>query len=309
MGIEKFKEYIKFIYIPAWKDDDVINTRSYLWETDPWMPQTWGEYVQRIKIIQSFDIPVSILFQNGGTYKTFQKYYDLGIRYFTMGNDDLAKEIKKTHTDVYLVSTLTKGLTIDNIENTDYSMYDEIVLWFWFNRHLDQIKELPKKYKYCIQLNATCYYDCKWFNFHWYRFNKEDRLKGSASDVLPCLQYRIGKTREQIIIFPEDVSYFEPYLNSYKLIDRESGTDEIMHFFLSYVLRTSNLYHEHFPPININYLRTTGHARPEEFYTIEKDYNLQLIDDDKQYEFYLKEIQHMREEEDRRLFKKMGKID
>ena len=38
-------------------------------------------------------------------------------------------------------------------------MYDSIVLFFWFNRHLDAIKRLPTKYRYILICNTGCYYD------------------------------------------------------------------------------------------------------------------------------------------------------
>jgi len=64
--------------------------------------------------------------------------------------------------------SITRIITEKEILEKDLSMYDCIVLYFWFGRNLSVIKRLPKKYKYCIILNAFCYYDCKNANRHWF---------------------------------------------------------------------------------------------------------------------------------------------
>ncbi len=269
----QYKEYIKFIYMPPWKEDYSGNTREYLWDC-PWAPKTREDYLDRLQKIQSYEVPVCILLQNNSTYDLFEKYYTLGVRHFIVGNDSLAKQIKENYNDTYLVASITKVLFSKDIIENDYSMYDEIVLWFWFNRHLEEIKTLPKKYKYSLQVNAGCYYNCQWHEYHWYHYHDDFMNLGLAFNPnLPCVKYR-QVDRNQIIIPPEDLSYFDPYVEGYKLVDRESSTDLIVNHFLSYVFRNSfvadlgNCY-----DVNEEFYKRTGHIKPIDFYNIPDSYN------------------------------------
>lgn len=267
--MSKFKEYIKFIYMPCWKEDNIKNTRQYAWG-DLWNPQTWDEYVERIRKIESFGVNVCILLQNGSTFQIFKKYYNLGIKNFILGDDNLAKEIKDKHSDVKLNLTITRCLSFEDICTNDYSMYDEIVLFFWANRNLDLVAKLPKKYKYCLQCNAGCYWDCKWHDYHWYNIpaktSIEAKMLFEKDAYLPCMAYR-EEDRDMIVVFPEDLPYFDPYINSYKLTDRTADSNLIIDNFLSYILRSS--YEINMASfIDYDYYLKNGFARPRDFYNI-----------------------------------------
>ncbi len=230
--------HIKCIYMPTWKDDG-FNTRSYI-TLNPGYPKSYDEYVLRIRMIQSLGLEVCILAQKNVTLAIIDKYYALGVRYFTLNNDGLASILKEKYDDIHLTLSITRVLTLGDIcsEANDYSMYDNIVLYYWFNRHLSELKTLPKKYKYTLLANCGCYYGCKWCQAHW--FAKGDTLEEYLKNIEPalkqCSPYR-NDMRNLANVEPENLHYFDPYVDSYKLIDREWETDRILDELQRYVER------------------------------------------------------------------------
>ena len=106
-------------------------------------------------------------------------------------------------------------------------MYDEIVLYFWFNRHLDFIKQLPSKYKYSILVNCYCYYACKYAKIHWYKYR--------GTDISYCNSTEDEYNNKNIYIKPSDLIYFDKYVNSFKLLDRIDDTESIMNALENYI--------------------------------------------------------------------------
>lgn len=230
--------HIRFIYMAAWKDDG-DNTRSNTF-FNPDYPKSFDEYVLRIKLIQALGLPVCILAQKGFTLDTIEKYYDLGVRYFIINNDGLAVALKEKHDDIHLILSVTRMLSITDIcsESNDFSMYDDIVLFYWFNRHLDDLKKLPTKYKYTMMANLRCYYACKWAPAHF--FAKGDTLEEYMEKIKPAVSQCAPLStdvRNTCYIEPENLHYFEPYVSSFKLVDREWDSDHIMDALQEYVER------------------------------------------------------------------------
>jgi hypothetical protein len=270
--------------MPAWRED-CLNTRQYAFN-DPWSPKTWEEYLYHLYGLQKLGVDVCILLQNLTSMQVVDKYYSLGVRYFILGNDDFAREIKNKYPDAILSASITKVLMLEDLKNNDYSMYDEIVLWFWFNRHYYSLKDLPKQYKYCLMPNCGCYYNCKWHDYHWYLDCENSR--DAESFEFKCYEYR-KDVRNQMVVLPEDLDYFDPYINTYKLIDRTDPTEKIMGDFLAYISENSFLFDsKNHNNVDLQFFLDTGHAHKVEFYDIdtpcEENHNIQDLRLDQQYD-------------------------
>ena len=130
---------------------------------------TYDEYVLRLKCLQQLGLPLCVLMQRNAPLDALERYYDLGIRMFTISDDSLAIASKSRHPDISVTLSITSALTESDIKSRDLSMYDHIVLFFWFSRHLDTVKTLPKKYRYILIPNTDCYWNCRWHDAHWFR--------------------------------------------------------------------------------------------------------------------------------------------
>ena len=225
---KKYFDYIKYIYMPAFKEGNIQNTRetSGLLEKENYI--NYDKYAQCIKQFQSLNIDVCILIQRNATVDIVKKYIEeFNIKYFVINDDALATTLKELYGDkIYLILSVTRHLTFNQITKNDYSMYDEICLYFWFNKHLDKIKKLPKKYKYAILVNSWCCPFCsvKDSTAHWFDDNNH-----------PC------KKKDDSIIFPESLCYFDPYINTFKMVDRTDTSTEIFTAFNKYAIGYENM--------------------------------------------------------------------
>lgn len=230
-------EYIECFYVAAWKDD-CDNTRQGATFREEY-PKTYEEYVEHIRKLQSLGIEICVLAQKGATMEMVEKYIGLGIKSFTINDDELATKIKKKYPDVKLTLSITRALSVSDINEHDLSMYDLIVLFHWFGRHLDAIQGLPTKYKYAIICNTGCYYDCKCHDAHW--FIKKDTLEeyyDAESDVCRLCHELIAQNPQTGSgIEPEDLEFFDPYISVYKLTDRTDHTELIVDNLNAYVNR------------------------------------------------------------------------
>jgi len=216
----KYFDYIKFIYLPAFKEHNVQNSREEFFNCKNYNDLI--SYKEILKKIKSFNIDIALLIQRGATIDIIEKYYnEFNIKYFIINDDSLAKEIKSKYgKKIYLILSVTRILKYDDIINKDLSMYDEIVLYFWFNKHLDYIKKLPSKYNYSILVNSECIYNCKFPKIHW--FNKKEQ----------CRRYN---KEYSIFIDKNDLIYFDRYINSFKLVDRTFPSQKIIDELIMYI--------------------------------------------------------------------------
>lgn len=213
--------YVRCIYLPAYVDDAMTTRRDIPLREE--YPKSYDEYLIRLKTLQQLGLPLCILMHRNATLETLEKYYALGIRMFTINDDALAIAARSRHSDITLTLSVTRCLTEKDLADGDFSMYDDIVLFFWFNRHLSAIKNLPKKYKYILICNTGCYYDCHWHDQHWFAETQKEEIK--ATDKCRACVHSV---RDTIYIEPENLSYFDPYISSYKLTDRLFDTDRII---------------------------------------------------------------------------------
>ena len=119
-------------------------------------------------------------------------------------------------------------------------MYDRIVLFHWFARHLDALERLPTNYQYTMICNSACYYDCKWHDAHWFLKADNPELYGKESDRIcaNCTALLAKGKQQSSYIEPEDLRYFDPYVSCYKLVDRYDDTDTIFNRLYSYSNRS-----------------------------------------------------------------------
>ena len=238
LELKEYFEYIKFIYMPAFDENYLQNTREetiYPSVERSINYKNWDNYLNIIKGFQSIGLDICILIQRNASLKLVEKYINLGIKYFVINDDQLAKTIKKKYKDIYLILSITRNLSYDDIFNEDLSMYDEIVLMFWFNRHLQYIKKLPTKYKYAILTNSECNYKCTVFKEHWW-----NKIRGEKFNKCPC------NAKDTIKIYVDDLIYFDQYIESFKLTDRAFQTKDIISILKLYLPAYKNIDSEKF---------------------------------------------------------------
>jgi hypothetical protein len=226
--------YIDSIYAAAWKED-CDNTRYDITFRDDYS-KSYEEYESRLKDLLSLGIPVSILAQRGAKISMIRKYRSLGVHSFILNDDKLAVKIREAFPEVKLTLSVTRVLTLQDLQEGRFDMYDRIVLFHWFSRHLDSLALLPERYKYVMICNSGCYYDCKWHDAHW--FIKSDDIEKyreeSAQACRSCNAILMEGRQKSSVIEPEDLPYFDPYVDCYKLVDRYDSTDAIIGHLYEY---------------------------------------------------------------------------
>ena len=90
--------YIRCIYLPAWRED-ATSTRKDIEKREEY-PKSYDEYVLRLKCLQQLGLPLCVLMQRNATLDALERYYDLGIRMFTISDDSLAIASKSRHPDI-----------------------------------------------------------------------------------------------------------------------------------------------------------------------------------------------------------------
>ena len=232
--------WVKFIYMASWKEDGINTRKNTILEK--YYPKTWQGYLYHLRILQRY-ADVCILIQKNSTIDIVDKYYNLGIRYFILNDDSLAKQLKYTYADIHITLSVTRWSTKALLEKLECDLYDNIVLPFIYNRHIDYIKQLPIQHKYVILVNNECYYNCDHHDIHWYLqadtieefCEKEDKLCYSY-----CKEIR-KKEQNRTFVNPEDLQYFDPYISSYKLVDRTAPSQFIFNDLRAFALRKNNL--------------------------------------------------------------------
>lgn len=244
--IPNYRDHIEFVYLPSWNGDG-FNTRQHIYERQ-WYPKTEDEYAQRIRAFQDAKIPICIIiqqmydFENKRALPTdrgvslIEKYYNTyGITNFIINDDAVASTIKaKYGNKIRIILSITRMLKYTEIQQEpeflDY--YDELELFFWFNRHLSIIAQLPDRYKYILINNDHCYYDCKQTMKHWFTTDQKSYRECCTASHCGSRDERLS-----IRIYPEDMKYFAPYLDHFKIAGRDWETQKIMADFQLYTNR------------------------------------------------------------------------
>ena len=229
------KDSINSIYIPCFIGDCQNSREAILGDN---LPKTWEEYLKHIQKIQSYNIPIYLLLQKlENNMEIIDKYYNLGIRIFCINNDELSKAIKEKYDNVYIILSITRNSTIEEIMNFDIYTYDKICLPFEFNRKLDLVEQLSDKFEYSILCNSSCLWNCKECQNHWFHRGKENLLD---MQYKKCRKENIS-SQQRIYISPVDLSYFDCKINSYKLLDRVNPSLKIFSSLISYAYPLSEM--------------------------------------------------------------------
>lgn len=218
--LETRKECIKLIYLPCFYADGDNSRYDLLLNNQ--IPRDWNEYLEHLQLAQVI-APAGLLIQRNSTIEVIDKYYNLGIRYFIINNDELAQEIKKTYADAILI------LSITAYGEGDWNLYDEIVLPFHYCRQVQKIAELPQDKKYVLIPNSHCLWNCNRHAAHWGL--TADSLEEYQTNVMKIIDGYCGNVynEDRAFIKPEDLIYFDSYIDTYKLVDRLDLTEEILY--------------------------------------------------------------------------------
>ena len=221
-----YKDFIDFIYMPSYYEDGENSRKDIILRGE--VASSWEEYVSHVdKIKENFNI--GVLIQNQSTIELIDKYYSLGIRIFVLNDNELVIKAKEKYSDIRCILSITSVISSDDINNNDYSMYDEIVLFFNFCRQLHLLKELPTKYKYVIIVNSHCVFNCDRASAHW-NLNADTNEEYGEKVIKIIRGYCSEVYREdRAYIQPNDLVYFNDYISNYKLVDRLMSTEDIVY--------------------------------------------------------------------------------
>lgn len=204
-----------FVFMPTFFEDG-YDTR-YNRNNKDLYPKTRIEYEEHISYIKNKGFSISILMQDKIFNENIIQYYiDLGIKRFIVRFDQTAKIIRSLSSEATVVASITQRLNYEDICNLDDKLYDEIVLFFPFNRNYPILKKLPKKYKYILLTNTQCSTDCPAIH-HWYG-------NGKVNDKPLCF----ADNKNFINVIPEHLSLFDDYIYCFKLQGRECTTQAII---------------------------------------------------------------------------------
>jgi len=174
-------------------------------------PKTREEYAAAVRTVIEAGFEPEVLFQEPGqilSESQIKMYVDMGVRRFSVYEDENAYRIKTVCPKAYVCASLTKLLSPGDIEKLS-PVYDEICLHFWYNRELDIIERLPPNRSYSILVNTSCSSTCTDCRLHW--FGPEDVRKG----------FVCTGDKEHYSGHIYDVSYFFDYIDIYKLQHRD----------------------------------------------------------------------------------------
>lgn len=198
---------ISSVYLPAFKEH-CMSARND--EANEHLPNSWQEYAEHIHAIKSYGYTPDVLFQE--PHKTIdesiiQMYLDEGVRTFTVAEDDNARTIKRLCPEAYVIASITKVLAPNEIHALEDGLYDEVCLYFWYNRNLKTISSLPKQMNYSVVINAWCSCTCESCHRHWFSKDRhtyacEERDKTDRCGI-------------------SDLHYFTPYIHTFKLQGRD----------------------------------------------------------------------------------------
>ena len=214
-------DYIECVYLPIFERGHT--TREWIG-----CPE-WNKYLDNIRKIQDLGLKPSLLIQKDSSEELIEKYYNLGVKDFIINDDDLATKIKQDFTDVYLRLSIMRW----SVEDVKKDLpYDNICLPYYYNRHFDEITKLPKK-NYTLLVNATCLWDCPWFQQHGFtgkhgtcgnlRFNKIGGIRYGNISYIP----------------PKQLDLFKPYIKTFKLQGRDFSSKLIFDDLEKYIKNPS----------------------------------------------------------------------
>ena len=222
------RSLIYCIFLPPWFEDYPSVLRSPLMN-DTVGKYTWEEYLEHIQLITSvFPGKIQLLLQQNKIImedNILQKYINLGITKFCVGSVEQARQIRKYLPYASITASITMNIDNKKIEKNynEYQIFDSIVLPFKFARDLENIRSLPKQFKYFLIVNNSCSIYCTGIH-HWFA-SKED----IENNNIICPRNQHPLTWNNITtIRPMDLILFDPYIYAYKIEGREGKTFDIL---------------------------------------------------------------------------------
>ena len=220
------EESIACIYLPPYEFDYPSIRKN------DFMPNE-KEHFAHIDMIQNqFPNKIQLLLQQPNdnylmTNNLLEKYLNKGITKFCVGSLNQAKEIKKILPNAEITGSITMHINKEKLEKNkeEYLQYfDFFVLDFTFNRDIDKIYNLPKDFKYILIVNTACNSNCPG-DFHWFTNDYKN---------FNCPYEDKTSWWETSIINPLDLPLFDPYISSYKIVERGFYTRTILTNILLY---------------------------------------------------------------------------
>lgn len=217
---------IQSIYIPPYEHDYPCIRKNDI------MPNE-QEHLRQLELIQNqFPGKIQLLLQQPNdnflmTGELLKKYLNFGIKKFCVGSLNQAKEIKNILPESEIVGSISMHINKENIEKykNEYLQYfNSFVLDFSYNRDIYKIYNLPNYFKYILILNSTCHSQCQG-DFHWFSNNYQN---------FDCPYKDKNTWSETSLIRPFDLSLFDPYIHSYKIVERGYPTRAILTSLLLY---------------------------------------------------------------------------
>ena len=223
---KRYGSSISYLFLPPYPSDS-INTRTSI-ETRKkgccYIPGSREEYEYHLHKIISAGLRFLVLWQDPNCFITneiLDYYCGLGSAGFIVANDKSARTIKAYNPDLIVVASLVQRLFHD-LTKKDFRDYDQIMLYYPFNRALNVLKFLtPFKEKIVLMPNTLCHIECPSIH-HW--FPKNSIPFKQEKDCL------VIKDKERYLlkcgfISPEHLYLFDNYVGGYKLQGREFTTD------------------------------------------------------------------------------------
>ncbi len=237
---KKHSSYISYLFLPPYKDD-LINTRTSI-ETKKkgrcYMPQSREEYEYHLRKIKDAGLNFVVLWQvfdNIISLNLLNYYCGLGAAGFIVANDKNAMMVKEYNSDLIVVCSIVQRICSE-IRNKEFSCYDQIILYYPFNRSLNALKRLSYiKDKIIIMPNTLCHIECPSIH-HWFPSKDQPFVQERDCMVLRDNENYISKCG---FVSPEHLHLFDNYVGGYKLQGREYTTDMIKYICQLYFDRKS----------------------------------------------------------------------
>lgn len=242
-NIDTTGELYHSIYIPPFSEDYDSAKKFYQHKEENTNMKTLqlmsrDEYESHINYIkQYFPTKIMLLLQQNNmclNIKLLQYYISLGFSKFCVGNIEQAQQIRKILPTSEIIGSITMKIAPQDLEKTQYEIFDGFVLWFPYNRKISIIKQLPKKYKYILLVNCDCSVHCSGTH-HWFANEKTEQ-----NIQCPNKYYKFNWA-DIIRIEPKDLNIFEPYITYFKLQGREFTTQHIISDIYFYTIDYSYL--------------------------------------------------------------------
>lgn len=210
--------------------------------------RTREDYISHIENVQrNFPGKAMLLLQRNDELmneKLLREFYidKLHFSKFCVGSIEQAKVLKEINPEFEIVASITMKLEPEQINNNaDIEKYfDCIVLWFPYNRDIEKVEKLPRKFKYILLVNCDCSIFCNGTH-HWLAKTMEDEQNAI------CVRNFLEEENTfpyEITITPEDLHIWRNCVDYFKLQGREYDTKSLIFDIIRYSKDYSKYFNE-----------------------------------------------------------------